>query len=68
MSNHVGNNNTSPYTYSIQCLMLPNVVAAVKDLGVMFDVKLNFNVHIHKIVVKALGCSNLIIKCVSFVP
>ena len=65
---HVSNNNTPPYTHRIQSLSLPTVVTAVKDLGVMFDVKLNFNVHIHKIVVKALGCSNLIIKCVSFVP
>ena len=37
---HVGNNSTPPYTYSIQSLPLPNVVTAVKDLGVMFDVKL----------------------------
>ena len=35
---------------------------AVKDLGVMFDVKLKFNVQINKIVVKALARSNLIIK------
>ena len=33
-----------PYTYNIQNLPLPNV----KDLGVMFDVKLKFNVHISK--------------------
>ena len=29
----------------------------------MFDVKLKFNVHINKIVIKALARSNLIIKC-----
>ena len=63
MVSHVGNNSTPPYTYSIQYLHLPNVVTAVKDLGVMFDVKVKFNVHINKIVVKALGRSNLIIKC-----
>ena len=63
MVSHVGNNSTPPYTYSIQSLPLPNVVMAVKDLGVMFDVKLKFIVHINKIVVKALARSNLIIKC-----
>ena len=63
MVSHVGNNCTPPYTYSIQNLPLPNVPTAVKDLGVMFDVKLKFNVHINKIVVKALARSNLIIKC-----
>ena len=63
MVSHVGNNSTPPYTSSIQNLPLPNVVTAVKDLGVMFDVKLKFNVHINKIVVKALARSNLIIKC-----
>ena len=47
MVSHVGNNNTPPYTYSIQSLLLPNVVTAVKDLGVMFDVKLEFNVYIN---------------------
>ena len=60
---HVGNNSTPPYTYSIQNLPLPNVVTAFRDMGVMFDVKLNFNVHINKIVVKTLARSNLIIKC-----
>ena len=40
--------------------MLPNVVAAVKDLGVMFDVKFKCNVHTYEIVVKALTRSNLI--------
>ena len=60
---HVGNGSTPPYTCNIQSLPLPNVVTAVKDLGVMFDVKLKFNVHINKIVVKALARSNLIIKC-----
>ena len=59
------NNNTPPYTYSIQCLTLQNAITAVKDLGVMFDVKLKFNVHINKIVVKVLARSNLIIKCFS---
>ena len=44
----VGNNSTQPYTYSFQSLFLPSVVTAVKDLGVMFDVKLKFNVHIKK--------------------
>ena len=63
MVSHVGNNSTPPYTYSIQNLPLPNVVTSVKDLGAMFDVKLNFNVHINKIVVKALSRSYLIIKC-----
>ena len=63
MVSHVGNNSTPHYTYSIQNLPLPNVVTAVKDLGIMFDVKLKFNVHINKIVVKALASSNLIIKC-----
>ena len=48
---------------SIRSLPQPNVVTAVKDLGVMFDVKLKFNVHSNKIVVKALAHSNLIIKC-----
>ena len=60
---HVGNNSIPPYTYSIQSLPLPNVVTAVKDLGVMFDVKLKFNVHINKIVVNVLAQSNLIIQC-----
>ena len=46
---HVSNNSNPPYAYSIQNLPLPNVVTAVKDLGVMFDVKLKFNVHINKI-------------------
>ena len=63
MVSQVGNNSTPPYTYSIQTLPLPHVVTAVKNLGVMFDVKLKFNVHINKIVVKALARSNLIIKC-----
>ena len=61
MVSHVGNNRTSPYKYSIQNLALPHVVTAVKDLGVMFDLKLKFNGHINKIVVKALARSNLII-------
>ena len=52
MASYVGNNITPPYTYSIQSLPLPNVVTAVKD--VMFDGKLKFNVHINKIVVRAL--------------
>ena len=51
MVSHVGNNSTQPYKYSIQNLPIPNVVTTVKDLGVMFDVKLKFNVHINKIVV-----------------
>ena len=63
MDSHVGNNITSLFTYSIQSLPVPNVVTAVKDMGVMLDVKLKFNVHINKIVVKALARSNLIIKC-----
>ena len=63
MVSHIGNNSTPPYTYSIQNLPLPNAVTAVKDLGVIFDVKLKFIVHINKIVVKALARSNLIIKC-----
>ena len=63
MVSHVGNNSNSPFTYSIQNLPLPNVVTAVKDLSVMFDAKLKFNVHINKIVAKALASSNLIIKC-----
>ena len=62
MVSHFGNNSTPSYTYSIQNLPLPNVVTAVKDLGVMFDFKLKFNVHINKIVVKTLARSNLIIK------
>ena len=64
MGSHVGNDGTPPYTYSIQNLPLPNVVTTVKDLGVTFDVKLKFNVHINKIVVKAIARSSLIIKCV----
>ena len=51
------------HNYSIQILPRPNVVTAVKDLSVLFDAKLTFNVHINKIVVKALAPSNLIIKC-----
>ena len=39
MVNHDGNNSTPPYTNSIQSLPIKNVVTAVKDLGVMFDVK-----------------------------
>ena len=62
MVSHVGNNSTLPYTYNIQNLPLPNGVTDVKDLGVMFDVKLKFNVHISKIVVKALACSKIIIN------
>ena len=54
MASHVGNNNIPPYTYGIQSLPLPNVVTAVKDLDVMFDVKLKFNVHINEIVVKSV--------------
>ena len=49
MVSHVGNNSTPPYTYSIQKLPLPNVVMAVKDLGVLFDVTLKFKVHIKKL-------------------
>ena len=49
MVSHVGNSNTPPYTYSIQSLPLPNVVTAVKDLGIMFDVKLKFNVQLTKL-------------------
>ena len=35
----------------------------VKDLSVMFDVELKFNVNIRTILVNALARSNLIIKC-----
>ena len=66
MVSHVGNNSTPLYTYIIKNLAQPIVVTAVKDLGVMFDVKLKFNVHINKIVVKALARINLIIKWFCF--
>ena len=62
MVSYVSNSSTPPYTYSIQNICLPNVVMAVKDLGVMFDVKLKFKVHVNKIVVKVLARSNLIIN------
>ena len=68
MVSYVGNNSTPPYTYSIQSLLLSNVVTAIKDLGVMFDVKFKFNVNINNTVVKALARSNLTIKCLSRDP
>ena len=40
-----------------------NVVTAFRDLGVMFYVKLKFNVYSNKIVVKSIARSNLIINC-----
>ena len=63
MVNHVGNINTPLYTYSTQNVPLQNVVTAVKDMDVLFDFKLKFNVHIKNIVVKTRARSNLIIKC-----
>ena len=62
MVSDVGDNSTPPYSYSIQNLPLPIVVTAVKDLDVMFDVKLKFNVYINKIAVKVLARSYLIIE------
>ena len=63
MVSHVFNDNIEHYTYSIMSLSLPNVVTGVKDLGVMFDAKLKFNIHANKILIKDLARTNLIITC-----
>ena len=54
--------NKPSLNYSLTGVILSQV-SNVTDLGVIFDSKLDFSTHCHKIAAKSFACVNMILKC-----